>query len=68
MDRNIVSAHDACSHPKIGKDDESFTDFQILDEIQHKLDRLVCLFGIDSPGRTSSLAIGEYVAKMGALA
>lgn len=68
LDENLLSPDYAGIRPKIGKDVESFTDFQILDESQHKLQGLVCLFGIDSPGLTSSLAIGEYVAKMGALA
>lgn len=68
VDENLLSPDYAGIRPKIGKDVESFTDFQILDEKDHNLKGLICLFGIDSPGLTSSLAIGEYVAKMGALA
>ena len=36
-------------------------DFAIHNEEEHGLPGLVNLFGIDSPGLTSSLAIGEYV-------
>jgi L-2-hydroxyglutarate oxidase LhgO len=50
--------------PKIGENIEEFTDFKILDENSHKLAGLICLFGIDSPGLTSSMAIGEYVAQL----
>lgn len=50
--------------PKIGKNIEDFVDFQILDESAHGMAGLIALFGIDSPGLTSSMAIGEYVCKM----
>ena len=37
-------------------------DFIIQDSTYHKIKGLINLFGIDSPGLTSSIAIGEYVA------
>ena len=39
-------------------------DFAIHNEDEHGLPGLVNLFGIDSPGLTSSLAIGEYVKRL----
>ncbi len=48
--------------PKVGNALKSFEDFRILDANVHGLEGLVCLFGIDSPGLTSSFAIGEEVA------
>jgi L-2-hydroxyglutarate oxidase LhgO len=44
-----------------GKDD-SFKDFIIQNDEVHQIKGLVNLFGIDSPGLTSSLAIADYVA------
>ena len=37
-------------------------DFVIQDYTYHKVPGLVNLFGIDSPGLTSSIPIGEYVS------
>ena len=37
-------------------------DFMIQDYTNHKVPGLVNLFGIDSPGLTSSIPIGEYVS------
>jgi L-2-hydroxyglutarate oxidase LhgO len=48
--------------PKIGNALTQFEDFRILDQSVHGLEGLVCLFGIDSPGLTSSYAIGDDVA------
>jgi L-2-hydroxyglutarate oxidase LhgO len=48
--------------PKVGNALTQFEDFRILDPSIHGLDGLVCLFGIDSPGLTSSYAIGDDVA------
>jgi len=42
----------------------AFTDFMIQGEAAHGLPGLVNLFGIESPGLTASLAIGEYVRTM----
>ena len=38
-------------------------DFIIQDSYVHNIKGLINLFGIDSPGLTSSMSIGDYVAK-----
>lgn len=48
--------------PKIHGPDEAQPDFAILLEDAHGMRGLAALFGIESPGLTSSMAIGEYVA------
>jgi L-2-hydroxyglutarate oxidase LhgO len=50
--------------PKITGPDETPADFLIQGPRDHGIPHLVNLFGIESPGLTSSLAIGEYVAKL----
>jgi L-2-hydroxyglutarate oxidase LhgO len=47
--------------PKIHAPDEPACDFLIQGPAQHGVPGLVNLFGIESPGLTSSLAIGAYV-------
>jgi L-2-hydroxyglutarate oxidase LhgO len=47
--------------PKLEGPNDGFKDFIIQHEKVHGLKGLVNLFGIDSPGLTSSLAIAEYV-------
>jgi L-2-hydroxyglutarate oxidase LhgO len=48
--------------PKLHGPGEPQPDFQIRGADSHGLEGLVSLFGIESPGLTSSLAIGEAVA------
>jgi len=50
--------------PKISGPGETAADFLIQGAEQHGVRGLVNLFGIESPGLTSSLAIGAYVAEM----
>ncbi|NIA27701.1 MAG: FAD-dependent oxidoreductase [Desulfobulbaceae bacterium] len=50
--------------PKLNGPDGSDADFEIQGEAEHGVPGLINLFGIDSPGLTASLAIGEYVRKM----
>jgi L-2-hydroxyglutarate oxidase LhgO len=50
--------------PKIHGPDEPQPDFRLDDVAVHGLEGLVALFGIESPGLTSSLAIGEAVADL----
>lgn len=50
--------------PKLHGPGEPQPDFQLRGRDDHGLDDLVALFGIESPGLTSSLAIGERVADM----
>ncbi|MBV6305056.1 NAD(P)/FAD-dependent oxidoreductase [Candidimonas humi] len=42
------------------------TDFVIQDQSRHGVAGLINLFGMESPGLTSSLAIGQYVAQLAA--
>ncbi|RZJ19261.1 MAG: NAD(P)/FAD-dependent oxidoreductase [Brevundimonas sp.] len=49
--------------PKLHGPGEPQPDFQLDDRETHGLDGLMALFGIESPGLTSSLAIGEAVAE-----
>lgn len=48
--------------PKISAPDAANADFRIAGPAEHGLGGLVNLFGIESPGLTSSLAIGQRVA------
>jgi len=50
--------------PKISGPSEAASDFLIAGPQQHGLAGLVNLFGIESPGLTASLAIGEYVKQL----
>ena len=50
--------------PKLQGPDEPAGDFVIQGEAVHGVPGLVNLFGIESPGLTSSLAIGEVVSQM----
>ena len=52
--------------PKLSGPGEPAADFMIAGTRQHGVAGLIHLFGIDSPGLTSSLAIGEQVAAMAA--
>ena len=58
--------HPGCAgiRPKLQGPNDSFKDFQIQGEGEHHIDGLINLFGIESPGLTASLALGEYVANM----
>lgn len=49
--------------PKIGRSKYG-EDFVIQDRTTHQVKGLINLFGIESPGLTSSLAIASYVAKI----
>jgi L-2-hydroxyglutarate oxidase LhgO len=50
--------------PKLSGQGEGQADFMIGGPADHGMPRLVNLFGIESPGLTSSLAIGEEVTKL----
>ena len=47
--------------PKLHGPDETQPDFQLRGQDNHGIAGLMALFGIESPGLTSSLAIGEAV-------
>jgi L-2-hydroxyglutarate oxidase LhgO len=48
--------------PKLHGPGEPQPDFRIESSAEHGIPGLVILLGIESPGLTSSLAIGDYVA------
>jgi L-2-hydroxyglutarate oxidase LhgO len=50
--------------PKIHGPDEHQPDFRLDGEAAHGIPGLVAMFGIESPGLTSSLAIGEEVSSL----
>ena len=50
--------------PKLKNKGEGKSDFSIQGEKAHGIKNLVNLFGMESPGLTSSLVIGEYVTNM----
>jgi L-2-hydroxyglutarate oxidase LhgO len=50
--------------PKIYRQGEPAADFAIHGPAEHGVPRLVALYGIESPGLTASLAIGEHVAAL----
>jgi L-2-hydroxyglutarate oxidase LhgO len=50
--------------PKIERPGGSNTDFFIQDQRDHGVAGLVNLFGIESPGLTSSLAIADWIAEL----
>lgn len=64
LEDNTLVPDYAGVRPKIAFDDVLATDFIIQDKQQHGIDGLVNLFGIESPGLTSSLAIAELVSGM----
>ena len=50
--------------PKIAGPGEPAADFRIDGPAVHGVAGLVNLFGIESPGLTAALAIGEFVASL----
>lgn len=64
LDESRLEPDYAGVRPKIGQAPKAFEDFRVIGPEKHGLAGLVCLFGIDSPGLTASLALGEYAAQM----
>jgi L-2-hydroxyglutarate oxidase LhgO len=62
-DDSLIPAY-AGMRPKISGPGEPAEDFRIQGPATHGVPGLVNLFGIESPGLTSSLAIGAHVARM----
>jgi len=50
--------------PKLTRERATNLDFLIQGPDTHGIPGLACLYGLESPGLTSSMAIGEYVRKM----
>jgi len=61
LDVNKLQPDYAGIRPKLQGANEGFKDFIIENEHAHGIAGLINLFGIDSPGLTSSLAIAQYV-------
>jgi L-2-hydroxyglutarate oxidase LhgO len=56
---------DSCGiRPKIARTGPHDTDFVVQGVRIHKIPHLINLYGIESPGLTSSLALGDYVADL----
>jgi L-2-hydroxyglutarate oxidase LhgO len=64
VERNKLHSAYSGIRPKLQGERDSFRDFMIQTEKQHGVEGLINLFGIDSPGLTSSLAIANYVEKV----
>jgi len=62
-DGQLIPAY-AGIRPKISGPGEPAADFRIDGPGQHGVANVINLFGIESPGLTSSLAIGEHVAEL----
>lgn len=63
LDENRLQPAYAGIRPKLTGPDGGFADFRIDGEADHGVPGLVHLFGIESPGLTACLAIGEEVAE-----
>ncbi|KZY70994.1 hypothetical protein A3742_11410 [Oleiphilus sp. HI0071] len=61
LDESKLHADYSGLRPKIRFNGELYPDFCIQSESEHGISGLVNLFGIESPGLTASLAIGEFV-------
>ncbi|MEZ5844502.1 MAG: NAD(P)/FAD-dependent oxidoreductase [Hyphomicrobiaceae bacterium] len=64
LDTSKLHADYTGVRPKLYREGEPVPDFRIDGPAAHDIDRLVMLFGIESPGLTSSLAIADQVAAM----
>ena len=64
LPENVLTPDYAGIRPKLHGPGEPQPDFQLRGREDHGIDGLVALFGIESPGLTSSLAIGEAAADM----
>ncbi|MEM7674983.1 MAG: NAD(P)/FAD-dependent oxidoreductase [Myxococcota bacterium] len=64
VDAERLSPDYAGIRPKLHGKDAPQPDFQIWGPRDHGHPGLITLFGIESPGLTSSLAIGDYVSKL----
>lgn len=64
LPENALTPDYAGIRPKLHGPGEPQPDFQLRGRDDHGIDGLVALFGIESPGLTSSLAIGEAVADL----
>ena len=63
INEDMLSPSYAGLRPITSKDDRTKRDFTISTVENHKIKNLINLYGIESPGLTSSLAIAKYVVE-----
>ncbi len=61
IERSILKPGYSGIRPKLKNEGEGKSDFLIQGPKEHNLDNLINLYGIESPGLTSSLSIANYV-------
>ena len=64
LDYNDLQPDQSGVRPKLQKPGETFRDFIICNESKKGCNNFINLIGIESPGLTASLAIGEYVKSL----
>jgi L-2-hydroxyglutarate oxidase LhgO len=64
LDASRLHADYTGIRPKLYREGEPVPDFRFDGQAQHGLAGLILLFGIESPGLTSSMAIGDHVADL----
>ena len=64
FDVNLLKPSYAGIRPILNNKDKSMRDFVIQDQKIHSIPKLINLYGIESPGLTSSLAIARYVKQL----
>ena len=62
LDVSLLNPSYSGIRPIMNKKDKSMRDFIINSEKDHNLPGLINLFGIESPGLTSSLSLAKYIA------
>ena len=63
VNENMLSPSYAGIRPITSKEDRVKRDFTISTVENHQIENLINLYGIESPGLTSSLAIAKYVVE-----
>jgi L-2-hydroxyglutarate oxidase LhgO len=61
---DYVGVRPKLSHPSVPTSGLSFQDFRIIGQEAHGIPGLIHLFGIESPGLTSSMAIADHVVNL----
>ena len=64
LDINLLQPSYSGIRPIMNKKDKSMRDFIINTSAEHKMSGLINLYGIESPGLTSSLPLANYIAKL----
>ena len=64
FDKGLLKKGYSGVRPKLKNRGEGKSDFIIQGEEIHKSKNLINLFGIESPGLTSSLVLGEHIVEL----